>query len=605
MAKDVTLEFAGEISELKQSLDGMRSYIKGWGDTVKSIVGGAFAIFAAKEAIAAGVEFVNEANEGAAVQAKLAAVIEATGGAAGYTADQMADMAMELRQITQVDDDVIKGAQTVLATFKEIRGDEFKRTTAAAVDMAAVLGGDASGAAMQLGKALNDPEKGLTMLTKAGVTFSAEQQKMIKAMVEAGDTAGAQRAILGELEGQFGGAAKAAADATGPWAEIGFVINDVREVLGMGLLAVLEPLMPLLEEGAALVRGWVGDFEAMLPAVTAFVEDGLQFAVGWFNILYETATAQLEGLSALWVSVFGESATGPIDTLFGFVRDVFTAMLEIAVGYFTAVQVGWQNLPEVASFAWNKIQLGAVSLFEDLTHFFTVVAPELIGWFADNWQEVFTDIFNYTKTVVENMFENLVQFFTGVIQWLSGEEGGFEWVGLTEGFESSLKELPRIAERELTGLEKELISKTGEQGARLAGAFQDQFNKNMAALGLGGEVGSPQVGQSGAVAARAAAGAQAGAARSVPARADLSKDDEKDKEFKASIEDLGSLFNRIQASSASGGSPEAKAAQKAAEAGEKTATATEKVASGVQELVKETREMRRQRTGSGAAAVYG
>lgn len=602
MAKDVSIEFAGEISELRNSLDGMKSYIEGWGSSIKTLVSSVFGAFAAKELIQTGIEFVNEANEGAAVQAKLAAVIEATGGAAGFTADQMADMAMELRQITQVDDDVIKGAQTVIATFKEIRGDEFERTTAAAVDMAAVLGGDASGAAMQLAKALNDPEKGLTMLTKSGVGFTEAQKKMVAEMIKAGDTAGAQGVILDELEGQFGGAAKAAADATGPWAEVAFVMGDVRDVIGQGLLAVIQPLVPLIEQGAALVREWAGEFEALLPAVTAFVEDGLQFAVGWFNILYETATAQLEGISALWVSVFGEAASGPIDTLFSFVSDVFTTMIEIAVGYFTAVQVGWQNLPEVASFAWNKIQLGAVTMFEDLKHFFTVVAPELILFFADNWQQIFTDIFNFTKTVVENMFENLVQFFTGVIQWLTGEQGGFEWVGLTEGFESSLKELPVIAERELSGLEKDLIAKTGEQGAKLATAFQDQFQKNMEALGLG-DVDAPQLAASGAAAAAANANAPG---RTPPDRADLSKaDKDKDKEFKSSLEDFSALFTRIQTSAASGGSPEAKAAMRSAEAGEKTASETEKAARGIDELVKETREMRRQRSTGTTVAVLG
>ena len=47
-----------------------------------------------------------------------------------------------------------------------------------------------------VGKALNDPLKGLTALSRIGVQFTAQQQEQIKAMVEVGDVAGAQKIIL-------------------------------------------------------------------------------------------------------------------------------------------------------------------------------------------------------------------------------------------------------------------------------------------------------------------------------------------------------------------------------------------------------------------------
>jgi hypothetical protein len=41
---------------------------------------------------------------------------------------------------------------------------------------------------MQLGKALNDPVKGITALSKAGVSFTKEQKDQIKGLVEHGKT---------------------------------------------------------------------------------------------------------------------------------------------------------------------------------------------------------------------------------------------------------------------------------------------------------------------------------------------------------------------------------------------------------------------------------
>jgi hypothetical protein len=43
--------------------------------------------------------------------------------------------------------------------------------------------------AIQLGKALEDPIKGLAALGKSGVTFTDEQKELIKTLVETGDVA--------------------------------------------------------------------------------------------------------------------------------------------------------------------------------------------------------------------------------------------------------------------------------------------------------------------------------------------------------------------------------------------------------------------------------
>lgn len=576
MARDVSISFEGEMSGLKDSLDGMKSQITSWGNSIKGIGAAAFAFVGAKEALSLGVEFASEALEAAAVQGKLEAVVKATGNAAGFTADEMADMALEMRKITGVDDDIIKGSQGIIATFKEIRDDEFKRTTQAAVDMATILGGDASSAAMQLGKALNDPEKGLSMLTKSGVGFTEEQKKMVKAMADAGDIAGAQGIILSELEGQFGGAAKAAADAKGPWAEFGMILGDVREAIGIGLLAAIEPLLPMMEEGAELVGGWAESFASLGPMITDVAAGAMDYLIGRFEILSELGGAVLTGIGDMWGMVFGESATGAVESVWSYVKDAFMAMIDYGLMFEAAVTVGFQNIPTVASYAWTSIQLGAVTLFEDLKHFFTETAPAVIGWFADNWQDVFRDIYNYTATVFENMWGNVVEFFTGVWDWLSGNETSFEFTALTDGFESSLKELPNIVERELTGLEKQLQGKLGADGAALAGAFQTKLDEYRKAVGFG-DVADPESAAAAVASSGAAtAGATAGQRTARAERSGGSKS--KEKEFEAGFEDLGSLFKRIASSSASGKTPEVKAAEQTAEAAKEGTVETRKVA---------------------------
>ena len=180
-----------------------------------------------------------------AAEAKLEAVIRATGGAAGLTADQMKAYASGLQQITTVGDEAIIEGQALLATFKQIRGEGFERATAAALDMSAIMQTDLKSSILQIGKALNDPIRGLTMLTRVGVTFSEGQKEQIKNLQESGDLYGAQSVILRELESQFGGAASALADTYGgaivqaknSWGdlkeELGFVITKNQNFIDM------------------------------------------------------------------------------------------------------------------------------------------------------------------------------------------------------------------------------------------------------------------------------------------------------------------------------------------------------------------------------------
>lgn len=173
------------------------------------------------------------AREDLRAMQKLEAVLKATGGAAGMTAKEIGAYASELQRATNFGDEVTVGAASILATFRNIRGDNFKDALRLMQDMSTVMGTDLNSAAIQVGKALNDPIKGITALTRVGVSFTEQQKQQIKAMAEVGNIAGAQKMILAELEGEFGGAAAAIAD---PWTQLTNTIGDIGEQIGSFLL---------------------------------------------------------------------------------------------------------------------------------------------------------------------------------------------------------------------------------------------------------------------------------------------------------------------------------------------------------------------------------
>lgn len=160
-------------------------------------------------------EVIRNTSEQEKVMAQLNATLKSTGGVAGKTATELATTASSLQKLTTYSDEAIVSAQSLLLTFKNVRGDNFDRTTRAILDMSTALGTDLKSSALQLGKALENPTKGISALTRSGVSFSEAQKDVIKGLAETGRLAEAQTLILAELETQFGGSAEAARNTMG------------------------------------------------------------------------------------------------------------------------------------------------------------------------------------------------------------------------------------------------------------------------------------------------------------------------------------------------------------------------------------------------------
>lgn len=191
---------------------------------------------------------------------KLAETVRSTGMAAGFTTEELLSMASGLQNVTTFGDETIIRGQQLLLTFTNIGRDVFPRATEASLDMAETFG-SVDSAAVQLGKALNDPIKGITALQRVGVSFTESQKEQITVLQQSGDIMGAQTIILDELARQFGGQARAAADTfSGRMQQVENSVGDAYEVLGFALIPALEKLAT---ETAPSV---VSAIEALAPA---------------------------------------------------------------------------------------------------------------------------------------------------------------------------------------------------------------------------------------------------------------------------------------------------------------------------------------------------
>lgn len=268
----------GKIREADKATEGLEKKIEGTGISLKKLGGiaaGVFAGFAITDFLRSS---VTAFNDSAQASAQLEATLRSTGNAAGVTKEALDAQAEALMKNSLFDDDAITGAQSLLATFTQIKGAVFTDAIPAIADMATKMGTDMNSAAMQVGKALNDPIQGINALRRVGVSFSDDQRKVIESLVNTGRVAEAQTLILNELKTEFGGSAQAAAEAgTGPFTVLQNQFGNVQEELGGLLVQLGTELMPVLQ-GAVDVFGflvsglqssaqWMRENEAIVKAV--------------------------------------------------------------------------------------------------------------------------------------------------------------------------------------------------------------------------------------------------------------------------------------------------------------------------------------------------
>ena len=463
----VIIRFQGDASSVETAADAASRAVEGVEKTTKTagkgfdalgtIATGAFhaigeaAVNIAGSALSKLGDFVagsiSEAAEFQSIFAQTEAVVKSTGEAAGLTAKEMAGMAESMSAssgMSLFSDDAILSGQNVLATFTQIRGENFGGATQAVIDMSQALGTDLQSSAMQVGKALNDPVAGVSALGRAGVQFTEEQKAMIKSMVESGDVAGAQSIILGELETQFGGSALAAVDTfAGQQIILAEQFANVQQTLGEALLPVLmrfgafaqETLVPVVQDIIAVFVEWIDsvDWPGVMNAIGGVtdalydfiygtdwqggldeISGGLDSFLGFISPITSAlselwATAQ-PILSALYDAIVAQIASPEVQaqlqtvtTIFGLLADILVGVLAMAIN---GMRVQWQAMYDTFIIVWPYIQT-AINIWMTLMQplqalvigVLTAISQALKGDFAGAWETVKGAVLTFVSTV--------------------------------------------------------------------------------------------------------------------------------------------------------------------------------------------------------------
>lgn len=243
--------------------------------------------------------------------ARVEAAVLSTGGAAGYTAGELNGMAGSLEAAFAIDaDEIMNKVTTPLLTFTQISGEAFSGAQEAIIDISRALGTGLQSSAMQVGKALNDPIRGVAALREVGVSFSEDQEEVIRKLVETGRAAEAQKLILQELSVEFGGQAAAYMETgAGKLEALKVAFDNLSESMGGLLLPVVISLGAAVKPVVEWITNMDTAFKILIPTLVLATAGWYKYAVA------QTAAATVSGALTAAIGASAVALKGLLSTL--------------------------------------------------------------------------------------------------------------------------------------------------------------------------------------------------------------------------------------------------------------------------------------------------
>ena len=434
------------VRQATSAFDGISSNL----GKIAGLIGAAFSVRAitnfAKESITAaeGVAVANARID------QIAKSMNLFGEETQAVADRLKSYAEANELTLATDAEVIKATQAKLLTFRELgltadeAGGAFDRATAAAIDLAAAGFGSAETNAVQLGKALQDPIKGISALRRAGITFTEAEKEKIATLVESGNMLEAQNLVLAAIETQVGGTAAATATAS---QKMQLAFDNVKETVGAALMpafaSLAEAMIPIAEEIAPILATAIEDLTPTLSELAGFIPEVVEAFAPLIPSLISIigAIAQLAvELMPLLIEVF-DALVPVIEDLLPIILEFFQDAIEPLIPAIVDLVEGFgplisSVLPVIARLLEAVLPL-LITLLEDL---FIPLIPVIV-----DVVEAFLPLLEYVLPILAGLLERVVLpallflvdilkftlvgavgILTGVLQGLGDF---FEWLG--------------------------------------------------------------------------------------------------------------------------------------------------------------------------------
>lgn len=260
--------------------------------------------------------------------------------------------------------------------------------------------------------------------------------------------------------------------------------------------------------------------------MTSIFADRVRTLLGLAFSIWNGINAVMNGIwsvvSRLWDATLGrwlgsmntltgstEAMMGTVGTIFGWLSDTAAWVLEKITLGLNVLAFAVNNVGAIFDLLGTSIAYNVAKIGNEIHYTFAEVIPALLTWFGENWQDVFLTIADLTATVFKNIGGNIVSVLSNLPGLISGAtDWGDIWTPLTDGFESSIRELPEIAARQAGEIEQALADSLSQQRGDLREGLaeylaEQRANVDGAIIGLAGlakdtpkvevEIPTPQV----------------------------------------------------------------------------------------------------------------
>lgn len=271
---------------------------------------------------------------------------------------------------------------------------------------------------------------------------------------------------------------------------------------GIGLLLGI-----ILTAGAAGIAAWINYLGGVKEAwdaimgVVGKVWDWIQERITafwqWFRPIwrafYGYATAVWEGIQAAAQAVW-DFIVWMVTDLWNYWTQFFADLLGSSgitleqiqgyfVDFFLYAEFGARNFTRIMQFAWTMIQLGAVTTFEIIKHFFTVAMPEYMAWFSRNWMKIIDDLVTNAGILLSELVANMIRVASNLPGLIRGTVNWSDvWQPMGQALQNTVEGLPAIAERQIGELEQTLRDQAILQGMELYRDWQSFRERRLAEI---------------------------------------------------------------------------------------------------------------------------
>lgn len=434
-----TSQFNNQLNNAQKSLKSFSSGIEG----IQKMLKTAFNVVGITASVGAIVNFgkqcVKSADEANRSFKVLENTIKVTGAESWTSAEELDKMAKAYAETTNFADDQVKHMESVLLGFKNISGETFKDATDAVLDMAEVMGMDLTSAAQTVGKALDDPVKGLDSLRRQGFYFTEEQKEELAQLVKNGKQMEAQKIILNELATVYGGAAKAGQSA---FAKLQHAMDNFRENIGNKLLPVVNQVMNAIANAMTNIVKVINNsagFDTFINVVVNLGKKVFEVLSNIINYFKET----FNHIRNIIKTVNFSPLISILDTLVGVVRKVFGSIKS----YIEKGIESWKRLTKEMTNVFQSFE------FQQITDF---VNKFIDGFFFiyDQVVDIFDNIRTAVENVVINIWNKIKQIFSNSQKALANSQTDIKsW---SDYFWSILNDVFRIVQ-DLVGMVKAIF----------------------------------------------------------------------------------------------------------------------------------------------------